>query len=428
MSNQRRLSRSGVFGFLMFVFVASPSLAGEYKLAAGDTVEFAIIGTAEERQAIPIDVDGYASFPLIGPIPASGLSISELRDQLQQKLTQQVYQTAAGSLRAIEARDISLRIASYRPIYITGDVARTGEVPFKPGITVRQAIVVSGGYDLLRTEDDKSLIRAIDIESQHSSALIDLSKETARVWRLKASLGQKQPLDPKSLPAVDSNVLSNIIRLEEDILSVQETDYQNQKGILVAAIKAAEIRAATLAEQVKNEDEGAKLDEEELKRVKELSVKGIVPITRVTEVRRAALLASSRALQTGVAAEYAKKELDEFKSRLQRHEDTYRITNIKELEEANSRLETLRVQTASLRERVLLTSTAKTEVLLAAKAGLTIAIYRKMEEGVARQAATEDTELLPGDTVEISLRAGLGARAENKSPMSPGASLASTGR
>ncbi|MGO4389214.1 polysaccharide biosynthesis/export family protein [Microvirga sp. 2YAF29] len=428
MSKQRRPSRYRICSFLALALFASPTLAAEYKLAPGDAVEFAITGTTEERQPVAIDVDGQASFPLIGPIPASGLSIAELREHLQQRLSQQVYQTATGSMRVIEARDINLRLLSYRPIYVTGDVARTGEVPFKPGLTVRQAVVVSGGYDLLRTEEDKSQLRAIDIESQHSASLIDLSKETARVWRLKASLGQKEPLDHASLPPLDSKILSNITRLQEDILSVQQTDYENQKGILVAAIKAAEVRVSTLSEQVKNESEGAKLDEEELKRVKELSAKSIVPVTRVTEVRRAALLASSRALQTGVAAEYAKKELDEFKSRLQRHEDTYRMANIKELEEANSRLETLRVQTASLRERVLLTSTAKTDALLAAKAGMIIVIYRKMETGVAQLDAAEDTELQPGDTVEVHLRVGLGANAVSHAPIVPGAAIASTDR
>ena len=44
-------------------------------------------------------------------------------------------------------RVVVATVVEYRPIYVNGDVSKPGEHPFRPQMTVRQAVALSGGYD-----------------------------------------------------------------------------------------------------------------------------------------------------------------------------------------------------------------------------------------------------------------------------------------
>ena len=41
---------------------------------------------------------------------------------------------------------VSVQVLNYRPFFITGEVQKTGEFPYKAGLTVQDAIGVAGGY------------------------------------------------------------------------------------------------------------------------------------------------------------------------------------------------------------------------------------------------------------------------------------------
>ncbi len=51
----------------------------------------------------------------------------------------------------ILANEIVVTVVGYRAVYVSGHVVKPGEYPFRPGITVRQAIAIAGGYDLVRS-------------------------------------------------------------------------------------------------------------------------------------------------------------------------------------------------------------------------------------------------------------------------------------
>jgi polysaccharide export outer membrane protein len=41
---------------------------------------------------------------------------------------------------------VSVEIIEYRPFYVNGEVAEPGGFPYQPGITVRKAISIAGGF------------------------------------------------------------------------------------------------------------------------------------------------------------------------------------------------------------------------------------------------------------------------------------------
>src|SRR5215469_4061774 len=132
-------------GFLA-LGAACAAAQAKYRLAAGDVLEISAINLPNLHRRIPVDVDGNAVFPLIGPVPASGLTLAELRAKVAELLPTKVMRRKAPDGRdvaeSVSADELLLEVEEYRPVYLDGDVAKPGAQPFRPGLTVREAIAL----------------------------------------------------------------------------------------------------------------------------------------------------------------------------------------------------------------------------------------------------------------------------------------------
>jgi hypothetical protein len=81
---------------------------------------------------------GMVSLPLIGDIPAAGHDVQELARTISARLEER----SGGAEKPLAA----VEIVQFRPFFIVGDVEKPGEYPYKPGLTVLQAIGIAGGY------------------------------------------------------------------------------------------------------------------------------------------------------------------------------------------------------------------------------------------------------------------------------------------
>jgi polysaccharide export outer membrane protein len=95
-----------------------------------------------------IDGAGILSMPVAGRVNAAGLTTEQLERRLTQKLN-------SGILK--DAR-VSIQIGGYAPFYIRGEVKRPGEFPYKPGLTVGDAVALAGGYTY-RANESKAYVR-----------------------------------------------------------------------------------------------------------------------------------------------------------------------------------------------------------------------------------------------------------------------------
>jgi protein involved in polysaccharide export with SLBB domain len=134
----------------------SESALAEYKLQPGDKLAVLITGVPNFKEELLIGVDGTIILPLGGQIKINGLSLSEAKTEIVRALSNKTYQQMTNDGRQIEhlilPAEIVVTIVGYRPVYVSGDVAKPGEYPFRPGITVRQAVAVAGGYDLVKSQ------------------------------------------------------------------------------------------------------------------------------------------------------------------------------------------------------------------------------------------------------------------------------------
>lgn len=76
------------------------------------------------------------SLPLVGEVPAAGKTLQEFRTELEARL-------ADGYLN--DPR-VSAEVLNYRPFYILGEVAESGEYAYTDGLTVMNAVARAGGF------------------------------------------------------------------------------------------------------------------------------------------------------------------------------------------------------------------------------------------------------------------------------------------
>jgi polysaccharide export outer membrane protein len=130
---------------------SAKSQATEYRIGAGDVLNIATWKEPElTRPEVLVRIDGRISFPLIGDIPAAGMTPAQLTETIQKGLTN--YVTAPVVTVTV------INPASQR-IYVLGEVARTGEYSLTKELTVLQAFAVAGGFTQWASKDAIILMR-----------------------------------------------------------------------------------------------------------------------------------------------------------------------------------------------------------------------------------------------------------------------------
>jgi len=387
---------------------AFPALA-EYRIDVGDVIEISVARIPELQRRVPVKPDGRISFPLLGTYSVVGLAASEMEAKIQAALATKIFKQRLPDGRefatTIDPEDVTAIVAQYRPIYVNGDVAKPGEQQFRPLMTVRQAVALSGGYDILRLRTENPLFTVADLKGEYQSLWVAFAKEQAHISRLKAELGDKDALDqpPVADNRMPSTGIAEIVAIEAEHLKVDQADHEREKAFLRRSVNKADEQIQVLETQEAKEEQGTQADAEELKRVLELFGKGALPSPRVTDARRAVLLSSTRKLQTAAQLMQIKKQEDEVARQLERVDDQRRIKLLQELQDARMVLGQVQAKLQSTSEK-LQYAAARLPVGRANEPRPDVALIRKGDKGHARIAADEDSELQPGDVVEVALR------------------------
>lgn len=407
----RNLSRCIKWGVVAFGLTVSVAQANaEYRISIGDVLEITVAGVPELRHRALVQVDGNISLPLVGMLPVAGLPLPQIRAQIGAALASKVFRQRTSDGReaviVIDAGEVTTIVAEYRPVYINGDVSKPGEYPYRPATTVRQLVAVAGGYDVIRIRMNNPYLESADLRSEYGSLWTELAKEQARMWRIKNELGEATQLNP-GIPTdvpIARSAISAIVNAETEYLKTKQSDYQQEKSFLQRGVQQGDDQVRVLSEQQKNEEEGFRADLEELQKASDLFAKGSVIGPRVTDARRAVLLSSTRKLQTAALLMQVKRQQDELSRKLVKLDDQRRLDLLRELQDTSLRLNQIREKLQSVGEKLQYTAMVRSQLTRGAGSKPDIAIIRKGEKGPEQIIASEDTELQPGDAVEVSLR------------------------
>ncbi len=390
----------------VFAFVPASALA-EYKLHAGDALEISVTGAPDFRQRSPIGVSGEIALPLAGQVKVAGLTIADARTKIALSLSNKLYQQTTADGREVQhlivPEAIVVTVAEYRPIYVNGDVARPGELPFRPGMTVRQAVATAGGYDLMQFRLANPVLQAADYRSDYETLWANYAMEQARIWRLRTELGQQGVEYAGGQAPIPSELADHIKQNEAALLKARLSDRERDKALLRDAIAKADNQLATLAEKRKKDEEGTQADADDFEKARALSEKGMATTARLSDTRRAVLLSSDQLLQTVVEMSNVERQRSEFARQLEKVDNQAQVDAWRELQDANLRLAETTARLKSTGEKMVYTNMLPSQLLPGRGGQPTITVHRIGDDGPQSLAADENLELAPGDVVDVAL-------------------------
>ena len=159
---------------ILMLFFSAPGLAQDnvpgvddasYRLGAGDKLQIDVFNQPDLTGLYTLDGNGHFSMHLIGKVEASGQTAAELETLLINKLKPDYL---------VNPR-ISVRVESYRPYYLIGEVLGTGSFAYVDGMTYMTAVAIAGGFSYRAKKDHVYVIRAND--SQRKELKLDINEK-----------------------------------------------------------------------------------------------------------------------------------------------------------------------------------------------------------------------------------------------------------
>ena len=384
----------------------------DYRISPGDVIEVEVVSIPELKARRVVGTDGEVSLPLAGQVKIGGLSIDAARTHIQQVLPTREFRRRTVDGReypvVLSPTEIGVSVAEYRPVYVNGDVAKPGAQSYQPGLTVRQSISLAGGFDVLRFKMDNPFLQLADLRETYNRTWIAYAEGQQRLARIEAELKNSTKIDTKGLieTPVAPSLTSEIAASEGRILQARLDDLAKQKVFLNDARTKEGDRARVLSEQEKREKEGTQSDSDELKNLQDLYGRGTVPVTRINETRRNVLLSATRALQTTALLASVEREKANLDRRLQKADDDRNLDLLKLRQDTVVRIAGLRSQLQAVSDKLRYAGMVKSQLVRGFDSDPAVSVFRKTPSGDRKIEAGYDTELMPGDVVEIALQLG----------------------
>lgn len=411
----RICAASCAWAFVLGVGLASASggIARAETIEKGDVLEMTVVGTPELNRKATIDSAGQVLLPLFGEVPAAGRHLSELREALRRRLPSKIYSAVGPNggqegINSIDPANLLLTIVERMPVYVTGDVSKPGDQPYRVGMTVRQLVALAGGYDVMRLRKTDPFLESADLRSEYVTLWTSFAQQQAAVWRLKAELEGKDDLDGvalKQLP-IPQSLAQQIIDGETQQLRISKADFERSQANLTYAIGEVEKEMTALGKQGDLQQTEIAEAASELQSMQASLSKGLISAPRVTDARRALLLQSTLQLQTRVDLLRASTQSTDLQRQRQSAEAQRKLGIVSQLKDARVALASTRAKLEAVGEKIEYTSLIRSQLVRGAAAPPDIVIHRRPgADGKGETVrADEDTQVRPGDVVDIALR------------------------
>ena len=121
------------------------------KLGPNDRLRITVFGQPTLTGEYTLDGNGVLAFPLIGNVPANGVTTSQLQQAIAAKLKPDYMVNP----------NVSAEIVTRRPFYVIGEVQKPGNYPYVSDMTAVNAIAMAGGFTRRARKND-FYIRRLD--------------------------------------------------------------------------------------------------------------------------------------------------------------------------------------------------------------------------------------------------------------------------
>lgn len=351
------------------------ALSGEFVVSQAGTVVLPVIGSVA-----------------VGDFDSEGLA-AEIAKRLQEKIA------------LVNKPGTIVEIIEYPPVYVVGDVTQPGEYRFREGLTVLQALALSGG-EFRSGNGGQPPREEIKLVGELQGINTSIARIRARMARLEAEMsGSKEIRFPSLTPdSVDKRVAAGIFAQEKIILSARANELDRQTKSLAELRNLLNAEIAILEEKIKAADIGIGAMEGELAAVAALVDKGIALPSRKSELER--ILAGYRAdrLDQITAIMRARQSITEATRNLDGLRDQQRTEIAAELQSKQADLDQLTIK-REISQKLLLDilATDLNPAGIGDASSVDFTIQRK-ENGVPTEIpATELTVLMPADVLKVAV-------------------------
>ncbi|MFT4115725.1 polysaccharide biosynthesis/export family protein [Bradyrhizobium sp.] len=376
--------------------LATPVWAADYKLGVSDRVKIKVQEWPDINGEYTLNADGVVSLPLVGNINAIGLRPSELG----LKISELFKKRSGGSDQILTA----VEIAQYRPFSIMGDVQKSGQYPYRPGLTVLEAVSIAGGY--YRPETGPLRIdRDVAIASGEINTMtIKLNRMLVHEARLGAALAGRDDfsLPPELFKLKDDPETQNLMKSEQAALSLEIEMKKNEQASFEAVKSLYHDEIETLDGQVQALGEEKESIGTQLSQLRSMAAKGLALSPTMFALERSYAQVVNQQMSAGTAIVRAKENITVSEQRMNQFQQERSRLNSKDLQQTRDAIAETRakIETAFQLLDEAQTSAPNARVPLdRVRSGFTI--FRKDGETIRQIPADETTLVSPDDVVKI---------------------------
>ena len=380
----------------LLLVVALPAQA-EYLVDRGDTLSITVAEDPKLGREAKVDAQGQIAIARLGSVDAAGSGVDAIRDRIAGELERR---------DIIKNPTVLVEVSHYRPFYVGGLVKMPGAIDYEPGLTVRHAILLAGGLDIRPQTAAPSGTDLLDLRARIESTSYALLQARSRVARLEAELA-KAPIkdmsnDDKLVPEQDA---AEIVALDKNLLSDRLETLSADETHLKDMLSLIDFELDVLGKQAGYQQGEQAMQQKEVDNAKSLYAQGLIPLPRLQELERESSRMSRDLLENEAFAARARQSEATARYDLDSAETKWRIDVRQDLAAAMLERKRLETELESLTTAALNAGIALGREGAGAQLDPTAVIYRSVSGRSETLEAGMETEVSPGDVVEVSYAA-----------------------
>ena len=367
--------------------MASPDVL---EINSADRISIKFQGQKDLSGEYRINEDQTVSIPVLGRVPVGHLDAAGLEKSISERLAR------------LTGRDayVTVEVIEYRPVFVSGYVSKPGTAPWKPGMTVLQAVTVTGGA--FRSGG----IEGVDTKQQR--AIDDQKRVLATIARLTAEQ------DGAEAMTIPQRLIALVGRKEaQDLIDAQQTSFLSRKNASASLVDGLQRAIAIAKEEFENVKAQRERLSEQLKfrrlqyaKLKALYDKQFLRVDRLSdeEIRIADL--EEKVASLSVAASRTDGTLTNLQRDLTNFRQDRRAlidTDLLKLERDAAQLE-LEIESGGPKPRKLSRPLSDGNTDTAKKEMLVFEIVRQEGAIPRTMIADRNTPVKPGDMVVVSVQ------------------------
>lgn len=384
-------------------------LQADYHLGPQDKVSIKVYEWRPARDEIyewtafkaeyTVSPSGFLSLPLLGDVPAHGMSTTGLAQDLGRRLKDR--------MGLLEEPNVTVEVMQFRPFYVVGAVEKPGEYPYRPGLTVLGAYAIAGGKQRNTTGPLRLEREAISTRGDLQSYNFETQTLEVRMARLNAELANAPEIDwPASIKAsMNDGELSTTVRQEQLTFDTRREAFETQVSALKQLQSYLEKEVVSLEKQLEVHQTEANAVKSEFEMVMKLYKKGLTAAPRKLALERNVAQVDGERLRMESGLMRARQEISKTKIAIVDLQAKRSSDISAEVQKTQARLDELKGRTQTSKHLLYETEVLAPQLLATEEdAKLQQPIFKILRKGQAlssEQVVSQDAVINPGDTVMV---------------------------